>query len=621
MMGGSSSALQKDTRPLFGLRPYADESFLGFTARLAAWNHFDSRHRFLRQIGFEHLKLEGLQLALEKPGRIAWLLRLSEEELDRLTARTEPEGEAYRTTIQQTRRCVSPASLRIAAYHRASWAQRLPFCPESWEVLIDKCPSCKSSLTWSRVRSVEICESCGFDLRFASTETVQAEGREYLSWLSSLIGPSFDKKGLRGRDLPQQISNCSRFDIFQLVVGLAAAKASVECRYDRSSVGKFALTKREAERLKFSVKTILRYPESFDEISASFFNGPRMRVAEFFRAARDMSGGKCRALYLMLYDDWEPCSHGPTRLKLLRQEAGQLSLREAAREMRICNSDLRRLLNEDLLPASPAGGVTRQIQWFRRDDVFAARQRLDDRMSLHEFSQTFQIPIYGAAQLISLGLISRNEDPLVNAIHDGVQLHRGGAEALIKKVQDSCRVPLPAIPLLSLEDAFQGVGAQEKPWGAIIHAALRREIPIYHAEDLPEKVSFRALQIPRALASKLVARKLPSLLQVPKRTLKDLASLEFSRLDVERYLNCFPRDVSWLIERGYLQPPFITREVAELAATIISSREISWRWRISPSLRNAMATDYGIERTVGPFWSRHEVEDYFSARFPNGCPI
>lgn len=132
-------------------------------------------------------------------------------------------------------------------------------------------------------------------------------------------------------------------------------------------------------------------------------------------------------------------------------------------------------------------------------------------------------------------------------------------------------------------------------------------------------LSFRALQISRELARSIVARTLPNLLEVPDRRDGQLGELEFSRLDVERYLNCFPRDLSWLIEAGHLRAPFAPTEVAKLAATIISSREISWRWRISPTLRNVMATDYGIQRTLGPFWSRAQVEGYFAARWGAGA--
>lgn len=50
-----------------------------------------------------------------------------------------------RVLLEGRRRLFSPASLRAAAYHRASWSLRIaPFCSESWEFLRDRCgdPEC-----------------------------------------------------------------------------------------------------------------------------------------------------------------------------------------------------------------------------------------------------------------------------------------------------------------------------------------------------------------------------------------------------------------------------------------------------------------------------------------------
>jgi len=374
---------------------------------------------------------------------------------------------------------------------------------------------------------------------------------------------------------------------------------------------KFELSLSDARYLAFGAKSVERYPDSFDELTGGRFI-KNSKLGSFFTTARHTGSARGIFLFNHLYDDWEPCRHGPVRLLRLRQEGGHLSLREAARRLRISNHDLRILLNQDLIPAAAGRGAVRKIQWLEPAAIDEAGARLKSRMSLHEFSQTFQIPAYGAAQLIAFGVIPKNEDPIVRALHGGVQLDRSAVEKVAEELYNICRVPVPAVPVISLEDVFQGVGAQEKPWAAIINSALKREIPIYHSDELPARIWFKTLQLSRELASAIVARSLPQLLEVPDRASKDLKEMEFSRLDVERYLNCFPRDLSWLVEEGHLRAPFMPTEVAKLAATIISSREINWRWRISPTLRSVMASDYGIERTLGPFWSRPQVEGYFS---------
>lgn len=417
--------------------------------------------------------------------------------------------------------------------------------------------------------------------------------------------------------LPSHLAECSPFMAFELAMLFARVTAAMGQRRPPSMPHDVRSRLRDAADMATGMEILVRYPESFDERMTS----GNSILPTFFKLARNRAGKRCLDIVRKLISDWEPCRHGPSRLRAQRQEVGQLTLREAARALRLENGALRDLLDRGLIGAPAGRGVVRKIQWLDPASVSDAGRRLDDRMSLSEFSQTYRIPASGVVQLASLGLLDVNRDPIVEQLHCGLQLHRGVAVELANRLLARRHVPPLGIPLWSLEDVFHGIGAQEKPWGAFLGAALRREIILYCDAQISENLHIGKLQISQRLAYEILAHAHPGLLLVPDIAEPGLSHMFTTRVDVESYLNCFPRDLSWLIAEGHLPPRPRQQEVVNLGRSLISSREISWRWRVSPSFREAMSKDRGIKRTLGPFWSRPQVEGYFAEAFPAGRPI
>ncbi len=615
--GALSSAVIADDGPLFRLEPFENESFFGFTARLASWNHFNGRRQFLMGVGFEHLRREGLEFALENPNRAAKRLRLNGVELSRLTSGDDPLEAQYSDTLDLTSRRFSPSALKTAPYHRAQWAQELPYCAESWEILLDTCAACGKSLRWTRALNVELCEYCGFDLGDAVAPNVPVGQRKMLALLGDLISRNPANRERAMASMPHILSACSPFDIFELAKSFAQARDVLRDR--RRKLIRFDALKRSKSRaadLAAGMKIIAGYPASFD----AFLTRRNGALPEFFRLARFQGGSRAIQLFKKLYADWQPCPHGPSRLRLLRQEDGRLTLREAAQRIRIENRDLRKLIDHELVGAPEGRGVQRRCQWLDPLEVQGIARRLGDRLSLEEFSHRYKIPVRGSAQLLLLALLKQNQDPVVTALHGSVQLYRSSAERFADRLLAARHVSTLDIPVLPLEDVFHGVGAQEKPWGAVLSAGLERRIPLYCDNEFSDELQIRKLQISRALADEILAGERPDLRAVPN-PYRGRCCDPMTRVEVESYLNCFPRDVSWLLAEGHLARVLWPDEVAELGEAIISSREIIWRWRVSPAFREAMEKRHGIKRVLGPFWSRPEVESFFNEELPAGRPI
>jgi hypothetical protein len=94
---------------------------------------------------------------------------------------------ALRCRESKTRR-LSPASLRVSAYHRVAWELRfLHWCPESFEYLLAECTMCGKSFGWHKLAGVHICENCGGDVREQTSECVAEHDRDTARLLSDIV--------------------------------------------------------------------------------------------------------------------------------------------------------------------------------------------------------------------------------------------------------------------------------------------------------------------------------------------------------------------------------------------------------------------------------------------------
>lgn len=135
------------------------------------------------------------------------------------------------------------------------------------------------------------------------------------------------------------------------------------------------------------------------------------------------------------------------------------------------------------------------------------------------------------------------------------------------------------------------------------------------------RLRFQRLTIPKQFARGLLAGRYPEMLALPPKLQMWGGPPDFSRVEAQRYLNCFPRDLTWLLSEGRLLADgggqLIRRaKVEALGRKLIGPREISWRWRVSPREWEQLAHAHGIVRCLGTFWSRAAVEGHFSKMHP-----
>lgn len=616
-MAAQIAAESRRGRLLFPLQPIEQESFQGYIVRLAEWNAFGAPKELVKALGL------GSTPARQWPSRpqtrdddFVWRLGVDHSVIDKMLLWSDPERASYDERVGRGRR-VSLSGLRKQNYHREYWClSQLSFCPESWDVLLATCPACQSDLDWSSLQ-VDHCGRCAFDLKQAETTSVPTRLRPSLAFMAGLLHRDRSKREAARQKAPAEFRSISPFMIFDLAAlfGRAADPDQIGGFYGGSRLHTEGY---DPAVLAEGARTILDYPASFCRLAE---RRPNSTTSDFFANLRQF--GRLLApvgrQLTDLVNNWEPVAHGPSRLKHNREEEGQWTLREVAEHLGVQNSQVRSLVEADLIAASTSRGAERSYQWFSPEEAERVRAILAGRISLATLSQTLGLPAPAIEQLVTSGLLHLNADSVVAALHSGPQFRR--AEAL-KMLEDfraiACEPPVVGPRMVSLEDVFRGIGARSKPWAAVISAILAGNIAAYSNGTQAEQFRIKHLGVSEEFAREFVAGKWPNLLLV--RGLSDSAgfSCAFSRSDAESHLNCYPRDLTWLRTHGHLPlytDPSFRRAVEALGQELISSREIMWRWRVSPALRESLPAEHGIARSKGPFWPRNAIEDHFRKMF------
>lgn len=71
------------------------------------------------------------------------------------------------------------------------------------------------------------------------------------------------------------------------------------------------------------------------------------------------------------------------------------------------------------------------------------------------------------------------------------------------------------------------------------------------------------------LAKDVLAKRRPDLLAVPPPAAHRVFRGFLTRVEAESYLNCFPRDLSWLVANAHLHPRMYEKDVHVLAQMFI----------------------------------------------------
>lgn len=518
--------------------------------------------------------------------------------------------ELPRKMLSYGRRRLAPASLRVSPHHRASWSiSAIDFCVETWQVLIENCPSCRAPLGWGQP-SVHTCPSCTADLRKADSDYVPDSWRPVLTQAMRLA--TVERQDLGAEiALHEDLGSLSPVEVFQLAVvcgrALKPPRSGQKLQKDE---GWSYLS------LAAGMELVMGYPASVHALTeAAALNALKPVFFRRMEVAAEARGGDLRKVMIAM-SAMDPKVPGIVRLRNIRQSNNLLSTTELARALRVENASVKAMADAGVFGQRNPRGVVRKCDWFTDRDVALGRECLDGRTFASTWAKEVDLSVADVRQLMASGLLQRCSETVDRAFQGSLQIEIGSLrafeEALLSKVQFSSE----GDDFVPIEWAFASIGGGYKPWAAVITAALADSLP--HGLRCPGS---RELKLGRLLVHESVAFDIrqralsrhPVMCHVPAASMGSLRPNILSRTEVERLLNCLPADISRLCKCDLLnvvsQKPtvFEARSVEQFAQNYISIQEISALLCMRTAALNWRLPFKGFERDRSGFWERKSL--------------
>ncbi len=586
------------------IQPAPNESLLGYITRAADHNVLQRPANILHGV----CDWPPVKLTKSQQVSVAQIIGIPIETFTAIYERSVLQ-ELPRSMLNYGRRRVAPASLRISPHHRASWfISAADFCVETWQVLIESCPSCRAPLGWGQP-SVHTCHSCKADLRKADSEYVPDSWRPVLTQAMRLA--TVERHNFNNEiALHEDLSSLSPLEVFQLVVACGRALRPARSR-QKLSEGET----RSYLSLAAGMEFVLGYPASAHALTEASSNTLKPAFFRRMEVAAEARGGDLRKVMAMI-SAMDPKAHGVTRLRNLRQSNNLLSTTELARALRVENARVKAMSDAGVFGQRNPRGVLRKHDWFTDRDLALGRECLDSRIFASTWAKEVDLSVADVRQLLSSGLINQCPEVVVGIFKNSLQIEAESLRALEEALLFKIHFSSEGDDFVPIEWAFACIGGGYKPWAAVITAALADSLP--HGLRYPGS---RELKLGRLLVHESVAFDIrqralsrhPVMCHVPAASMGSLRPNILSRTEVERLLNCLPADVSRLCKCKLLNvvsrgpTVFEARSVEQFAQNYISIQEISALLCMRTAALNWRLPFKGFERDRSGFWERKSL--------------
>jgi hypothetical protein len=488
-------------RPLFGrVAPIAGESLLSMVARTSHQNLLDRLSDIFVQTDPN----------LRKLSRVPWLSSLQAERLGTLCSIPTAEIEArahmplqasdqveYVTWfgtrlegrfINEATRRVSPRSLRLSPHHRSVWSVGpLSFCPESFELLIDKCPYCDGQLQWRRTWGPANCENCRRSLRHYRVGKMPWEIRQAYRVITNLIHHSPEVRADAASRFPEPFRGWETGDIFGAIADLGSIVAADGGPV--TSRGKVVFAKVAMavapENLVCAYRIMIDWPagmksfvEDYTARRMSGRSGVREVLGDLGRYA--LFPGKNTRLAELLRKEIPGILR---QLDLPLQVTKKSQVLSEPRIINISNGDacLQFAVSNKLLSRLDEDGAAivarrrgeRGLILYDVQKLAASIKEYKTGVEEDDITRIFGIPTYCLDALVDVGLIERILDHDACLLAGGAKLFtRGSFDSLLEKVND---LPKGSSSACSFGKAMFG-RLHPADWADVLEAILTRTV-------------------------------------------------------------------------------------------------------------------------------------------------
>lgn len=397
------------------------------------------------------------------------------------------ELQMLRSHLELGKRRISPISLMTAEHHRLAWLNALlPYCPVTFEMLVDKCPHCHRHLGWRLTWGVGVCEHCEQAIPPSPEPLLPTHMRADYSFFARLCSPVPGEWETARAQLPQSLQSTGSATLIRLAmrIGFLTQTPMIENvrQYAAADLPRDVLTSVVVD----GTRMLRTWPNGFLEWSrqrADDLRSDHKAFAGFRTILRRLvhapvEGTELANLVIAAMPDlclpFEHAFSGGQSIYLHN---------EAARKIGISCNKLRDVREAGLIEHVALPGPSRlRVQY-----PVPVIDRLTDLVRgtpvINQLPGKFGLPNYAIEQLVAHEILVRENDPAVNAIRETICIRPESVDELKRKLDEITPAePTPA-SAIALRAAARRIGGRKKPWSHIIAALIEGSVPIWKTTD------------------------------------------------------------------------------------------------------------------------------------------
>lgn len=525
------------------------------------------------------------------------------------------DGEIRRAYLVTRVRRISPSALTASPHHRAAWSNfLLDYCPESLELLIDRCARCGRTQRWLAAEGIDRCDEPGCGQLQASGERLSetmAEGYRLFAAICSPV-PMVRQTALAG--LVPELANLPSITLvdFTMRIGLALddGVSSGPSRFkDLSCIERARAASRGflalddwPHRLRSEIRTELTSRGIGD-------GAARRRLHEgLLSAARSIRGGT-HLRHLMMQA--LPEIYAGIGRSFAGLHGPRVTGSVASRRLGISHAKLGELTRAGMFTeeAVVVGSHRRALYDAKQIDEAADAWR--GSSPVENLMRGLGLPRYACERIVGAGDVEQGVHPFVLGAAGQPRFVTASLEDYTARIRSACRSGLAPDDGVRLDAAMRMVGGRLKPWRQVLHAVGLGLLPAWR------------LPIDGPLAARLVVR--PTELATFAASdadegvaTKAFKSLRLSQFDAMTVLNLNQKDGPRLADAGLMR--FETgsksllvdmEEVLAIARVHVAAAEAAARLRQTPN-----AVWHRVSRELGkPASPAGWLRDSFEERF------
>ncbi|MDR6144904.1 hypothetical protein QE363_000697 [Sphingomonas sp. SORGH_AS870] len=594
----------------FEYHPQPDESAIG---ALAAGCR---DHRLVRVAS----ALEGGAITIAKPGHVqlasaddaARLAHILRTDVDSIAAITfDATGSRSSIMLGELRmprpafdflhRRIGPHSLKGRPHHRSAWLNRLlPYCPESFEHLVEACSKC-GPLGWRRTRGIGNCESC--------TQTVPASDLprlpERLELDYRLAADLMSRDPVAGRRavnlLPSCLQTFSRTTLVDIMLKSGIMASELPTRWELDQL-RSQSSEMVAEIIANGAGILRSWPDGIRDVVTRRMDTNVDDLVAYEEVRTEVrwiakySGDEGQAILALAF----PHLDGRTA-ETFSSAARFYTATETNQRLWSSSVELGKLREADAIRFEPLPSRRRLRARYDADDVDELHRQLQAGETPGAAAGRFDLPVYAVGQLVTSGRLEIMPHPGVQVLR-GYLIDRGRAEQLEGALTHGAKLPAKPSGAVSLRYAMMRYGG-EKPWAFILEEMLEGRIDYHLPEGKAPKIRDIMVDLTR----------FPKHITCGTASADPLGLTHVSLRDAEEILGTtFYEAQATIVAAGLQVVPYgkgkgvARRELNSLAAQVAFTGEALARTALQPQALHRELLRMGAGRLHGA-WSRQSL--------------